>query len=57
MKKKKAENRKGYNVSLPPFLVAQVMTMTTNPKDPEMMNLKRSAAIKVLIERGMKAGR
>lgn len=57
MRKKKSENRKGFNISLPPFLVAQVMTMTTNPKDPEMMNLKRSPAVELLLRRGMKAGR
>lgn len=55
--KNKAEIRKGFNISLPPSLVAKVMAMTTNPKDPEMMNLKRSPAFAVLLKRGMKEGR
>lgn len=58
MKKKKAkENRKGFNISLPPLLVVQAELLATNPKDPEMLNRNRSRAIEILIRRGIKAGR
>ena len=51
------ELRKPFSFSLPPLLVARAVAMTTDKKDPEMLNRNRSAAIEILIRRGMKAGR
>ena len=54
---RKEELKEGYNISLPPSLVEEVM-LRTDPKsdDTELLNRNRSAALAIILERGLKAG-
>lgn len=54
---RKKEVKEGYNVSLPPSLVEDVMIRTDpESRDVEMLNRNRSAALVIILERGLKAG-